>query len=135
VYAADTTLAIASAYEDHPYFSRASAALDEHQPRLAGHAAFEAFSVLTRLPPGWRLSAANAAALLHRSFPDEPLWLTAEGSARAYALIAQSAVVGNAVYDALVAQAALDHDRTLLTLDRRAERTYQLVGVAYEVLR
>jgi predicted nucleic acid-binding protein len=135
VYAADTTLAIASAYEDHPHFSQASTALHDHRPRLAGYAAFEAFSVLTRLPPGWRLSAANAAALLRRNFPGAPLWLTGEGSARVYALIAESAVLGNAVYDALVAQAALDHDRTLLTLDRRAERTYQLVGVNYELLR
>mgnify|MGYP001588095489 CR=1 FL=1 len=64
----------------------------------------------------------------------EPCWLTARGTKRVYALLGERGIVGGAVYDALVAQAALDHDRTLLSLDRRAEPTYVAVGVRYEMV-
>lgn len=35
------------------------------------------------------------------------------------------------MYDALVAAAARQHDRVLLTRDRRAERIYRSLDVAY----
>ena len=36
------------------------------------------------------------------------------------------------MYDALVRAAACNNDRVLLTRDRRAERTYRSLGVAYQ---
>jgi hypothetical protein len=70
---------------------------------------------------------------LHRGFGD-PCWITSEGSGRVFRLVAEHAIAGAAVYDALVAQAALDNDRLLLSLDRKARRVYEAVGVRYELL-
>lgn len=39
-----------------------------------------------------------------------------------------------AIYDALVGSTALKHGRTRLTRDRRAQRTYDLLGVRYELV-
>jgi predicted nucleic acid-binding protein len=36
---------------------------------------------------------------------------------------------GGAIYDALIALAARDAKATLVSLDRRAERTYELCGI------
>jgi toxin FitB len=132
VFAADTTLAIASAYDDHEHFALADAAIRTHKPVLAGHAAFEALSVLTRMHDR-RVSPATAAAVLNGTFGD-PCWMTAEGSLRVFRLIAEANLAGRSIYDALVAQAALDNRRTLLSLDRRARRVYDTVGVDYEML-
>jgi len=43
-------------------------------------------------------------------------------------------VGGGAVYDAIVATTARSAGATLLTLDQRALRTYQLVGAAYTLV-
>jgi hypothetical protein len=40
-------------------------------------------------------------------------------------------IVGGSVYDALVGQASVANGRTLLTRDRRAERTYRSLQVEY----
>jgi len=45
--------------------------------------------------------------------------------------LAQAGVFGGSVYDGLVALEAAGHDRTLLTLDRRAQDTYRRLGVAF----
>jgi len=42
--------------------------------------------------------------------------------------------MGGSVYDALVGQASAANGRTLLTRDRRAERTYRALGVRYRVI-
>ena len=41
-------------------------------------------------------------------------------------------LAGGTVFDALVAEAARARDRTLLTRDRRATRTYDAIGVRVE---
>jgi predicted nucleic acid-binding protein len=43
-------------------------------------------------------------------------------------------ITGGAVYDALVGEAARAHGRILLTRDLRARRTYDLMGVDYEIV-
>ena len=83
---------------------------------------------MTRLPGDARLAPADAADLLGRRFvevvtlPDAvqretPLTLSAAG------------VTGGAVYDALVALAALAAQIPLATRDRRARPTYEALGV------
>jgi predicted nucleic acid-binding protein len=133
LYAADTSVAVPFMLDGHEFHEIARGAVDQHRPTLAGHARFEAYSQLTGGRAA-RLSPPAALTALAKNF-GEPEWLTVEGSARVYALLAHGAIIGGAIYDALVAQAARDHDRTLLTLDRRAARTYQRVGVDYELLR
>ncbi|MGH3447572.1 MAG: PIN domain-containing protein, partial [Nocardioidaceae bacterium] len=94
----------------------------------SGHALVETFSVLTRLPGDLRLAPADAARLLHERFAP-PLLLGAKTSRRLPVLLAQLEVAGGAVYDALVALAAAEHQADLATRDARAKDTYERVGV------
>jgi hypothetical protein len=134
-YAVDTSVSIPFIVDGLSFHGVASAAVERHRPALVGHARFETHGRLTGSAiAGVRLSPRAAATIIAENF-GEPEWLTVKGAERVYALLAEASIIGGAVYDALVAQAALDHNRTLLTLDRRAERTYQRVGVDYELLR
>lgn len=100
---------------------------------LAGHAAFETFSVLTRLPPPDRLTPQAARRLIEVDFPDTR-FLSSQGSADLVARLAASGVSGGAVYDALVAAAAAEHGLKLVSRDARAAGTYRAIGVDLELL-
>ncbi|WP_102145642.1 type II toxin-antitoxin system VapC family toxin [Mycobacterium hubeiense] len=129
-WACDTSVAVAAldpAHEAHPACRRALVKL---RPALAGHAVFETYSVLTRLPLPLRLSASQASAVLAAAFPGD-CWLNAAETRRLRERLASLDIVGGSVYDALVGQAAVTNHRTLLTRDRRAERTYRSLGVEY----
>lgn len=57
--------------------------------------------------------------------------------ARAYTLIerlSQTGIAGGAVYDALVAETAREHNLLLLTRDRRAATTYRSLQVPFELI-
>jgi hypothetical protein len=130
-WACDTSVAVAAldpTHEAHPVCRRA---LVELRPALAGHAMFETYSVLTRLPLPLRLSAGQAAAVLAAAFPED-CWLDETGTRDLRERLAGLGIVGGSVYDALVGQASVTNHRTLLTRDRRAERTYRSLGVVYE---
>lgn len=47
---------------------------------------------------------------------------------------AQAGLAGGALYDGLVGAAARKHNLRLVTCDRRAEATYRILGVKYELL-
>ena len=94
---------------------------------LAGHALVETYSVLTRLPGDLRVAPADAARLLGERFAS-PLLLGSRTSKQLPAMLSGLGVVGGAVYDALVALAAREHDATLATRDPRARVTYEVVG-------
>lgn len=94
---------------------------------MSGHALVETYAVLTRLPGDIRLTPADAATVLTRAF-DEPLLLSATTAARLPEILAERAIAGGAVYDALVALAAMEHDAQLATRDRRAAFTYASIG-------
>jgi predicted nucleic acid-binding protein len=127
----DTSAALALVIEDHDHFSAVSARVESLTLGLAGHAHFEVFSTLTRLPEPMRVTASVAAAIIVDSFP-ESRFLGENGQAALLAEFAAGGISGGAVYDALVGCAAREHGVTLLTCDRRAERTYQALGVTYE---
>ena len=65
----DTSAAIALVVEDHEAHAVTLAAVRGRRLGLAGHAWFETYSVLTRLPGGLRRSPADVAALLAHNFP------------------------------------------------------------------
>jgi predicted nucleic acid-binding protein len=133
LWACDTSVAIAAldpTHEAHPVCRRA---LVELRPALAGHAVFETYSVLTRLPVPLRLSAGQAASVLAVAFPEE-CWLDTIGARDLRERLARLDIVGGSVYDALVGQAAVTNHRALLTRDRRAERTYRSLGVEHRFL-
>ena len=100
---------------------------------LAGHALAETYSVLTRLPGDVRLSGGDAVRLLASRF-GAPLVLSAKAGRRLPDVLARLGIVGGAVYDALVAMAALEHGAQLATRDGRARDTYERIGVQVVVV-
>ena len=131
--AVDTSVAVPALDSAHPDHVACRARVIETGPALAGHAAFETYSVLTRMPGPLRLDGASVVEMLAIAF-SERCWLDAEAAEELLRLCGSLGIVGGAVYDAFVGQAALVHRRTLLTRDRRALRTYDLLGVTYEQL-
>jgi toxin FitB len=95
---------------------------------LSGHALAETYSVLTRLPGDLRLTPADAAHLMNERLA-APLVLSSDSSSRLPHLLGRLAIAGGAVYDALVALAAAEHEAELATRDARARTTYEAVGV------
>ncbi len=95
---------------------------------LSGHAAFETFSVLTRLPQGLRVSPGAAARLVRVDSP-AGRHLSADAAARVLERCVEWGIAGGAVYDALVAACAQEHGLPLITCDQRVRETYVAVGV------
>lgn len=94
----------------------------------------ETYSVLTRLPGDLRLEPGDAARLLRERFA-APLILATRKSGRIADTLGRLGIAGGAVYDALVALAAVDHNADLATRDLRARATYEAVGARVIVAR
>jgi len=129
----DTSVAVALLVAEHALHDVAVEAMRGRRVGLAGHAAFETYSVLTRLPPPNRRSPASVARALAHNFPTT-VHLSPEGATRLLQQLEEGSIAGGAVYDALVGGAAAEHRRTLVTADIRATSTYRLLGVDVEVL-
>lgn len=100
---------------------------------LAGHAQFETYSVLTRLPGASRLSTAAAERVISVNFPATVNPTTRQLS-QALTLLRDAGIAGGAVYDGLVALAAREAGILRLSADRRAASTYNALAVAYELV-
>lgn len=129
----DTSIALALVVADHEYHRATVEAIGRRSVGLAGHASFETFSVLTRLPPPLRRTPAAAQSLLSRDF-GLSRFLSAEAARRLFTRLAVLHIAGGAVYDALVGAAALEQQLTLATRDRRAIDTYGALDVPLEIL-
>jgi len=129
----DTSVAVALLVRDHEHHDRTFAALASARLGLAGHAAFETFSVLSRLPPPTRRTASAVARLLTANFPDTR-FLSVGAAADLLGGLPRHAVVGGQVYDALVGAVAVEQGLTLATRDRRAVETYRALGAKVELL-
>jgi predicted nucleic acid-binding protein len=97
---------------------------------LSGYAAFEFYSVLTRLPSPKRLDRTDALRLAQVEFPESRFLPEAKATDLLDECVS-TGISGGMVYDALVAACARHHGLTLLTCDIRAEETYRLLGVTY----
>ncbi len=84
-------------------------------------------SVAVPLPGDLRLAPADSARLLGERFL-EPLLLGSDVAGRLSDVLGRLGIAGGAVYDALVALAAVEHDVDLATRDVRARATYETVG-------
>jgi predicted nucleic acid-binding protein len=124
----DTSTAVALVVADHEAHGRTLDATHGLRVGLCGHAWFETYSVLTRLPAGVRRSPADVRQVLEHDFPGA-WFLDADATSALTTELARLRITGGAVYDALVGAAARHHDRPLLTSDRRAARTYDALGV------
>ena len=132
-FAVDTSVAVAALDGGHAGHTACRTRVMETRAALAGHAAFETYSVLTRMPTHLQLDAPTAARVLQAAFP-EHCWLDPAESDALLSRLGPLGIVGGATYDAQVGEAARVHGRTLLTRDRRAQRTYDLLGVTYEIV-
>lgn len=101
---------------------------------LAGHAWFETFSVLTRLPPPARRPAGDVLRLLHAEFP-ATVFLSQDDTKDLLQRLEATSVAGGAVYDALVGQAAARSGLPLVSRDERAADLYHRLGCQVELLR
>jgi predicted nucleic acid-binding protein len=129
----DTSVAVALVVGDHEHHLQTVSAIGDRRLGLAGHAAFETFSVLTRLPPPARRSPDIVAKLLAQNFPGS-LYLSPERAAQLLDALGRAGIAGGSVYDALVGATAIEHGLKLATRDRRALATYRALGVDLEVL-
>jgi predicted nucleic acid-binding protein len=131
---ADTSVAVAVVVEDHEHHAATLRAIGNRSLGLAGHAAFETFSVLTRLPPPARRSPEVVVRLLNANFPSIK-YLTASGAEALLPKFASLGIAGGSVYDALVGAAAAESGLVLLTRDARAIPVYRALQVEIEVIR
>lgn len=130
----DTSVAIAVIVEDHDAHAAALEVVRGRRLGLSGHAWFETYSVLTRLPGALRRSPADALRLLAHNFPAS-VFLAEDVSRALGPEISDLGVSGGAVYDALVGAAARQHRRPLVSADARARPVYEALGVELEMVR
>jgi toxin FitB len=129
----DTSVAVPLLVTSHVAHRSVNAALGDHAAALAGHAFYETYAVLTRLPGDARVAPADAVRLLRERFESAAM-LDARSVRLAPAVLAAAGVVGGATYDGLIALAARSAGLPLATRDRRAQSTYQLLGVQVEMI-
>ncbi|WP_109772972.1 PIN domain-containing protein [Quadrisphaera granulorum] len=133
MFALDTSAAVPLLVADHTAHTALSRWSSGRVLHLAGHAAAETYSVLTRLPGDLRLLPSDAATLLERRFVSM-LALPDDVAGTLPRVLADLDVSGGAVYDALVALAAQHHGAILVTRDLRARDTYERIGVPVHIV-
>lgn len=124
----DSSVVIAAFASWNEYHDAAVEALGEVRD-LVAHVELEAYSVLTRLPEPFRADPGLVARYLHDDFSGARLTLPTRSRRELVQRLAKSSIAGGAVYDALVAVTADHHGFVLLSCDRRARRTYELLGI------
>lgn len=132
-WVADTSVAVAALDGSHVAHSTCREVVRQHRPALAGHAAFETYSVLTRMPGALSIDGPTAQQIIDAVFPTV-CWLDERSATSLLRRVGTIGIVGGSVYDALVGEAAVANQCRLLTRDLRARRTYDLLGVDYEVV-
>lgn len=130
----DSSVAVAAALPWHERHVHARASFPRLGTRLVAHVALETYSVLTRLPTPFRVPAAAARDYLAQTFASPPIALGAEEHEGLLDDLSRAGIVGGAVYDALVAVTARSAGATLISLDQRAARAYQVLGAPYRLL-
>lgn len=129
----DTSVLVAAFARWHEQHEAARAAV-ERADVLIAHVAVETYSVLTRLPAPRRAQSGLVVGFLSHHFPAEPIALHAAEYPRLLEEVARAEIDGGATYDALVAATARARSATLLSLDRRAARTYGVIGVNHRLV-
>jgi predicted nucleic acid-binding protein len=133
VTALDTSVVVAALASWHEAHERSRHAASAGS--IPAHALVESYAVFTRLPPPHRVDAEVACELLASWFPpDRVLHLDRRRTRSLLTRFATAHVDGGAAYDGLVAVTAEAHDEVLVTRDARAVRTYERLGVAYELI-
>lgn len=119
---------------DHEHHAFTLRAVGQRRVGLAGHAAFETFSVLTSLPVPALRSPEAVMRLLQTNFPSNH-YLSPLAFEELMARFANLGIAGGSVYDAMVGAAAGESGLVLLTRDARAVFGYQALQVNIELIR
>lgn len=131
--AVDTSVVVAAFAPWHEFHAVALATIRQ-DPLLPAHCGIETYSTLTRLPEPFRTPGSVAAEYLKRRFATRWLFPPEHDVTALAEQLSSGGIVGGASYDALVAITVRAHNALLRTLDQRALRTYQSIGVDFEVL-
>lgn len=126
--AVDSSVAIAAFGEWHASNASACVVLDEGAA-IPAHALIETYSVLTGFPPPHRAPPGLVDVWLHSRFTtvlDPP---NASEQRELVRLMARNGRTGGAIHDALVGLTARLHGAVLVTADRRAAQSYEIIGV------
>jgi predicted nucleic acid-binding protein len=129
----DTSVAVALVVADHDHHEAVAAAIGSRRIGLAGHAAFETFSVLSRLPQPARREPKVVDRLIRTNFPASR-FLGASETAALLDRLAGLGIAGGAVYDALVGAVAVAEGIPLATRDARAVAVYRTLDVEFELI-
>lgn len=129
----DTSVLVPAILSWHPDHDTSRRAIDGAVTQIPAHVLLEAYSVLTRLPAPHRISP-EAAATAVAGVGLDPLTLPGDRHRDLVVDLARRGLRGGTVYDALVGAVAVHHDLILLTRDRRARATYDVVGVRYSLV-
>jgi predicted nucleic acid-binding protein len=124
----DTSVAVAVLQASHALHAVAMDARRGRRLGISGHAWFETYSVLTRLPAGQRRSPHAVQRAMTAAFP-ETRFLGPDAARDLAGELARLEIAGGSVYDALVAATAREHALPLMTGDRRARSVYELLGI------
>jgi len=133
----DTSVLVAGFDPRHHFHAEAVPALVDVKAsgRLVAHTIAETYSVLSSPSGPFRFEPEPVVAyldqFLERSDPVQP---RVRAYREALDLLGVRNRGGGAVHDALIALAARDAGVTLVSLDRRAERTYAICGVEARML-
>ncbi len=130
---ADASVAVAAFAPWHEHHVAARRALIG-APTIVAHAAYETFSVLTRLPDPNRVQAIDALGFLEDWFAERWIGLSTTAERLLLGRLADAGIRGGAVYDGLIAATAAAEGATLVTADRRARATYEQVGADVELV-
>jgi predicted nucleic acid-binding protein len=126
--APDSSVLIPALLTSSEGHERCLAALAGRSPRLIAHVAFETTSVLSRMPEGLRMAPVAVRHAIDRDFPASWLALDAAGQRACLRSAVDAGLRGGALYDALIAATAREHEATLLSADRRAQEAYEAMG-------
>lgn len=101
---------------------------------LVAHTMAETYAVLSSPSGPYRIEPGAALAYLDQFLDRAPVQPRPGAYREALDLLASRNRAGGAIYDALIALAARDAEAALVSLDRRAERTYVACGVETRLL-
>jgi predicted nucleic acid-binding protein len=126
--AVDSSVAVAAFGEWHDLNAAACSVLDGGAA-IPAHALIETYSVLTGFPPPHRAPPGLVDEWLDSRFPSVLASPSPSEQRELVRVMARSGRAGGAIYDALVGMTSKIHGAVLVTADRRAAQTYELIGV------
>lgn len=129
----DTSVAVALVVGDHEAHADTTAALSGIALGLAGHAFFETYSVLTRLPQPLRRGPREVFEILSHDFPHNR-FLAVERTLDLTGRLADLGLAGGSVYDALVGSVSVEHGLRLVSRDTRAANVYRALGAKFDLI-